>query len=311
MLSRVAETIFWLGRYAERTNGMLQVLRTNYISSQDTATPFSWKPLLQLYGELTPEEIVGMELKGSHVLEYLIFDRYNGASVYNNVKQSRENARAIQDHITKEVWQCLNDFYHFIRDPALTQQIVSGDPVTALDSLLKHGLLLTGTIKNTLTRGEGYTYLHLGKFLERAVLTTDILRINLVQINFDLTERIELPALRYLLYSLLGFEIYMKTYKGTFNAQHALELIIYHRLFPHSLMYSHYQLNKYFERLKPESFPESYEAVDFLIGKTMNKVRYSNLQIDDPKAVNDFLMETRTELLEIANCLGKYYFGNT
>ncbi len=122
MLSRVAETIFWLGRYSERTNGMLQVLRTNYISSQDAINDFSWKPLLQTYGELSPEEVRAIETNSPKVLEYLILDRENGASVYNNVRQSRENARAIQDHITKEVWQCLNDFYHYIRDPQFEKQ---------------------------------------------------------------------------------------------------------------------------------------------------------------------------------------------
>src|SRR4051812_40905567 len=117
MLSRVAETIFWLGRYMERTSGMLQVIRTNYISSQDSISDFSWKPVLQLYGELHAEEVEKIETNSPKVLEYLVLDRENGASAYNNIRQSRENARAIQDHITKEVWQCLNDFYHFIRDP--------------------------------------------------------------------------------------------------------------------------------------------------------------------------------------------------
>ncbi len=172
-------------------------------------------------------------------------------------------------------------------------------------------MLFTGTIKNTLTRGESYTYLHLGKFLERAVLTTDILRINLSQFNFIALEKAELPALRYLLYSLLGYEIYMKTYKGNFNAQHVLDLVVYNTLFPHSLIYSLYQLNKYFERLKSESLPESYTEVEFLIGKTMNSVKYSNLEIDNPKMLSDFLFETRKQLADIGNCFGKYYFGNT
>lgn len=311
MLSRVAETIFWLGRYSERTNGMLQVLRTNYISSQDSIADFSWKPLLQTYGELSAEEIKSLETNSPKVLEYLILDRFNGASVYNNVRQSRENARAIQDHITKEVWQCLNDFYHFIRDPQFEHQFHSGDPVTTMDLLIRHSLLFTGTVKNTLTRGESYLYLHLGKFLERAVLTTDILRINLSQFNFIAMEKAESPALRYLLYSLLGYEVYMKTYKGNFNAQDVLDLVVYNTHFPHSLIYSLSQVSRYFERLQPESLPESYEEVEFLIGKTMNSVKYSNLAIDNPKMLSEFLFETRQQLIGIGNCLGKYYFGNT
>ncbi len=311
MLSRVAETIFWLGRYMERTNGMLQVLRTNYISSQDAIDNFSWKPLLQTYGELSAEEIRKIETNSRKVLEYLILDRYNGSSAYNNIRQSRENARAIQDHITKEVWQCLNDFYHFIRDPQFELQFEIGDPVTTMDMLLKHGLLFIGTVKNTMTRGESYTYLHLGRFLERAILTTDIVRINLSPVDFNLKPRMESPVLRYLLYSLLGFEMYMKTYKGSFNAEDVLEMVVHNNFFPHSLIFSLQQVNKYFERLQPESLPESYQEVEFLIGKTMNTVRYSKLTVGNPRMVDDFLMETRKQLIGIGNCLGKYYFGNT
>jgi uncharacterized alpha-E superfamily protein len=311
MLSRVAETIFWLGRYMERTNGMLQLLRTNYISSQDAISDFSWKPLLLTYGELKEHQVAGMEQDSRKVLDYLVLDRDNGGSVYNSVRQSRENARAVQDHITKEVWQTLNDFYHFIRDPRFEQQFKTEDPVTTIDSLLRHGLLFSGTVKNTMTRDESYTYLHLGKFIERAILTTDIVKINLREHHFTYRQRVESPALRYLLYSLLGYEIYMKTYKGNFNPQDVLETVIYNSYFPHSLIYSLNQLNRYFERLKEDSLAESYEEVEFLIGKTMNSVKYSNLLMDDVKMVREFLKETRQQLIEIGNCFGKFYFGNT
>ena len=103
MLSRVADTIYWLGRYMERTNGMLQVILTQYISSQDEASDFMWRPLLKIYGELSEEEIKIIETSSPKALEYMIFSRTNSASAYNNVMFSRENARGIQDHITKEV----------------------------------------------------------------------------------------------------------------------------------------------------------------------------------------------------------------
>lgn len=309
MLSRVAETIYWMARYTERTNGMLQVLRTSYISSQDDILNFSWRPLLNTYAnELTKKELESIEKDTSKVFEYLILDKNNNSSAYNNIMHSRENARAIQDHITKEVWQCLNNYYHFIREPEFENQIKTGDPVSAIDALIRHGLLFTGTVKNTMTRDEGYTFLHLGKFLERAILTADIVRIKLNEMEMDLQN---LVGLRYLLYSLFGFEIYMKIYKGNFRADQVLELLLQNTHFPHSLLYSLNQLTRYFERLKPESLPESYEQLEFLIGKTMNNVKYSNIEADNPRMVNFFLLQTRTDLIGIGSSFGRYYFGNT
>jgi uncharacterized alpha-E superfamily protein len=309
MLSRVAETIYWMARYIERTNGMLQVLRTNYISSQDDIVNFSWRPLLNTYSNgLSKHELETIEKDTTKVFEHLILDRMNNSSAYNNIMHSRENARAIQDHITKEVWQCLNNYYHFLREPQLEEQIRTGDPVSAIDALIRNGLLFTGTVKNTMTRDEGYTFLHLGKFLERAILTADIVRIKLTEMEMDVQNAV---GLRYLLYSLFGFEIYMKIYKGNFNIEDVLELLLQNTHFPHSLLYCLNQLNRYFERLKPESLPESYEQLEFLIGKTMNNVKYSNIEADNPRMVNFFLLQSRSDLIGIGSSFGRYYFGNT
>ena len=295
----------------ERTNGMLQILRTYYIASQDDIKDFSWSPLLKTYGsELTRKQLREAENDTSKVFECLILDKENVSSAYNNIKQSRENARAIQDHISKEVWQSLNNYYHFVREAEFEHLLKKDDPITAIDMLIRHGLLFTGTIKNTMTRDEGYTFLHIGKFLERAIITTDILKMEINK--FDNDEQSPEPrGLKYLLYSLLGYEIYMKTYNGNFSSNKVLELVVHNTFFPHSLIYSLYQVNKYFERLKSESLTENYQKLEFLIGKTMNSVKYSNLQANNHKALTDFLLETRSNLTGIGQSFSKHYFGNT
>ena len=156
MLSRVADSVFWMARYMERTNGMLRLLRTNYVSSQDEVIDFSWQQVLRTYSDLSPEETIDLEKNSSKVIEHLVLDRDNSASVINNVTRARENARAVQDHITKEVWQCLNDYYHLIRNEDIQNQIEFGDPVSALDSLIYQGMLYHGTVDITMARGEGF-----------------------------------------------------------------------------------------------------------------------------------------------------------
>ena len=311
MLSRVADTIFWLGRYMERTNGMLQVIRTQYISSQDEPRDLVWRPFLKVYGELTEEEIIDIEKNSPLVLQYMLFEQTNGASAYNNVMQSRENARSIQDHITKEVWQCLNDYYHFIRNDDLKLQISTGDPISAIDLLIRNGLLFTGTVDNTMARGEGFTYMNIGKFIERTIHSADITRIKLNELPYIEEELPEANDHRYLLYSLFGFEMYLKTFKGNFTNANVLELILYNPDFPHSILYSLERLYKYFCRLKSESLPENFEQVEYLIGRTMNNIKYSNIHLENRQALDTFLFKTRMDLFEIAAAFSKYYFGKT
>lgn len=311
MLSRVADSVFWMARYMERTNGMLRLLRTNYISSQDEVKDFSWQPLLRIYSDVSPEELSAIGNHSPKVLEHLLLDKNNGASVFNNITRARENARAVQDHITKEVWQCLNDYYHLIRDQQIHFQVQYGDPVSALDSLIHHGMLYHGTVDVTMARGEGFNYLNIGKFLERSILSADMLNIKLAELNYNLHQPVEVPALRYLLYSLSGYELYLKTHRGNFQADYVLQQILYNTNFPHSVSYCLKQLFRYFERLETESLPESYQQLEFLIGRAMNNVKYSNIQTTDGEALRHFLKQTRGELLGIAAAFNQYYFGNS
>lgn len=311
MLSRVADSVFWMARYMERTNGTLRLLRTNYISSQDEVQDFSWQPLLRSYSDASVEEILAIGNDSPKVLEHLLLDRNNGASVFNNITRARENARAVQDHITKEVWQCLNDYYHLIRDKNIHIQVQQGDPVTALDSLIYHGMLYHGTVDITMARGEGFNYLNIGKFLERTILSADMLNIKLTELNYNLQQPVEVPALRYLLYSLSGYELYLKTHRGNFQADQVLQQILYNDNFPHSVSYCLKQLFRYFERLETESLPESYKQLEFLIGRAMNNVKYSSIRLSDSEGLRNFLHQTRQELFGIAAAFNQYYFGNS
>src|SRR6187551_546266 len=111
MLSRVADAVFWMARYMERTDNVLRVLRTNYIASQDEIQDFDWQ--LWIDG-------LGVQVRNSKVevhnyreaLFHLLVNKENDNSVLINIVRARENARSAQDYITKEVWQCINDYYH-------------------------------------------------------------------------------------------------------------------------------------------------------------------------------------------------------
>src|SRR5213076_1065128 len=93
------------------------------------------------------------------------------------VTQARENGRSVQDHITKEMWQCLNDFYHTIRQEKFVELLQREDSITVLDTLIKQGLLYFGTTDVTMARGEGNAFINIGKFLERAIQSADILDV--------------------------------------------------------------------------------------------------------------------------------------
>jgi uncharacterized alpha-E superfamily protein len=166
MLSRVADSLYWMSRYLERTDGILRMLKINYASSQDDIHEFSWKPVLRTFTYIDEETADNIAYHSRDVLQYMVTDKENTNSVLNIITRARESARSVQDHITKELWQCLNDFYHIVRDEHLVLGIHKDDPVTILDTLIKQGLLYFGIMDITMARGEGFAFINIGKFLE-------------------------------------------------------------------------------------------------------------------------------------------------
>jgi len=308
MLSRVANSICWMARYMERTNGMLRLLRTNYIASQNELNTASWSPILKLYSDLPHEKARLLEQDSLRLIAHLMFDVENSFSVCNNIIQARENARAVQDNITTELWQCLNGYYHLIKNPELKEQVLSGDPVSALDTLIQQGMLYYGTVDNTMARGEGFNFLNIGKLLERSILSLDMLTIRIAESNGD--TQIDGSVWRYLLNTLSGYELYLKSYRGKFVTAYVVDQVIYNTDFPHSVLYCLMEMNRYFERLKACSLPESYSQVEFRLGRTLNNVKYSNADHVQKSALLQFLMVTRNDIFDISNAFNKYYFGN-
>lgn len=309
MLSRVADSLFWMNRYMERTDGILRMLKTNYALSQDDLQYFSWLPVLKIFAWMPEPEASRIAKQGRNVLQFMVTDRENPNSVFNIVTRARENARSVQDHIPKELWQVLNDLYHTVRDEQLLEWLYKEDPVTALDILIKQGLLFYGTSDITMARGEGYSFMNIGRFLERAIQSADILDVKFSDPHYDFFNTTDTSYWRYLLMSISGYELYLKTFRSGFEAERVVEQIVLNNQFPRSVTYSINQVSHYFEKLKNEQLLPVYSSIDFMIGKVNSRVRYSTPQSIMQQGLHEFLTEIKNELHAIGNALNQHYFA--
>jgi uncharacterized alpha-E superfamily protein len=309
MLSRVADSLYWMSRYMERSDSVLRILMINHLSSQDDLETFTWKPVLRIYSSLDDVQIATMERNGRKVLQYMVLDRENPNSVLNMVTQSRENARAVQDNITKELWQSLNEFYHVVREERLQRALQYDDPVSVLDTLIRQCMLYAGVTDITMFRGEGLCFMNLGKYLERAIQSADILDIKFSDLSYDLDKSPDTTYWKYLLMSVSGYALYLKRYRSGFEARNVMDQVLFNIDFPRSIFYSVNQLHRYFGRLKSDQNQEGYSKVDFMIGKLKSKLQYSDVQSVSQMGLHHYLSDIANDIQTIGNTLNQYYFA--
>src|ERR1700704_3941674 len=175
MLSRIADSLFWLTRYMERSDCQLRVIRTNYILSFDISLSedFSWKDVITLFSHSSDETVLEHGHMISTALAYLITNIKNPNSIKVLISKARENARGVQDNITKEVWEQVNQLYHIVNDPQLEQKITGSRALEMIDLLDQNSTLFYGVTDSTMPRGQGWNFMNLGKFIERCIMTID------------------------------------------------------------------------------------------------------------------------------------------
>jgi uncharacterized alpha-E superfamily protein len=293
----------------ERSDGILRMLKINYASSQDDIHEFSWRPVLKIFTYLEEEEIENICKDTRTVLKYVVLEKGNPNSVFNIVTQARENARSVQEHITKELWQCINDFYHIMRDEALVRGLHAEDPITELDVLIKQCLLFYGTADVTMPRGEGTSFMNIGKYLERGIQSSDILDVKFSTLNYDSDKTSDATYWKYFLLSMAGHQLYLKTYRSGFEARNVVEQIVLNHQFPRSVSYAISRMHLYFKRLKSEKNSESFNQIDFMMGKLVSKVQYSTVDNIMQQGLHKYLTESIAQLNKIGTDLDEKFFA--
>src|ERR1700710_3050629 len=289
MLSRVAASFYWLSRYIERSDGMLRMLKINYASSQDTVQEFTWEPVIRIFsGHDEETEKLGNDSRS--VIRYMVTGKNNPNSILNIITLARENARGVQEHITKDLWQCLNEYYHTIKDSKIDNALKKDEPVSVLDILIKQGMLYYGPVEITMERGEGRSFMNIGKYLERAIQSVDILdtKFSSVSDNPDLLT--DTTYWKHLLLSLGGYELYLKTYREGFEAENILEQVVLNNDFPRSVIYSVNNIQRYFDRLKNDTNVDTYRELSFQIGRLQSRIKYSSVKSIEQDGLHQYLL---------------------
>lgn len=312
MLSRVADSIYWMNRYIERAENYARFMDVNFNLSLERAPDGleQWRPLVVTTGDWELYEKLHQKVEKRKVIYFLGFDKENPNSIYNCILNARESARAIRPEITKEVWEQINFLYYLVKDGEEKRRWKSKDPRDFFTEIKKGCQLLYGIFDATISRNDGWHFGKIGQLLERADKTSRVLDVKyhillsspkVVGSPFDL---IQWTAL---LKSVSAYDMYRKKY-GRLSTTGITEFLILDKIFPRSILRSIIHAEQSLIHITSN---DEYQQSDVLDHLKNLKIKLENTDINSiiKDGLHEFLDELQIEMNTISTLMYENYFS--
>lgn len=311
MLSRIADSMFWLNRYMERSDGLLRSVKTHYILllDKDVNRHLSWRPILEIFTNCNEEQLLALQGDSDASMQLLLLDNRNQNSLKTMITKSRENARGMQDHITKEVWEQVNLIYHTLNQTDSNLQLKGFEVMKTIDRLTEESTLYNGVTDTTMSRGMGWNFMRLGKFIERCLLTIEMTDIYFKLIDYRLDDEKDILQWRPLLLSLSGYELHLKTYRSNNHNRNTLHQVLFNEYFTRSVLYNLLRIDKYFKEVIRDNNGKEKENLTKCLGRLVSKVQYTDFESLNELILQEFLSDIRKDLVEFSKQLAQYFFS--
>lgn len=279
MLSRVADSLYWTSRYLERAEHTARIIDINnglMLDKSRISAERRWQRVLAALG--FPSGFTWNDDVYA-LVHALCFDTTNPASVTASIIAARENARQIRDAISTEQWQRLNRLFHEVN--RLRPASPSETQLSEFLPMLIDGVhLFQGVTDTTLSHGEGWQFLQVGRYLERASSIATLLGVyerevlSRAEETVDADEYLEWIGL---LRCCTAFEAYCKVYTADLTHGRILEFLLLDPEFPHSIRYSISCLHQSLESIQQETRGQHAGELMRVSGKLNSSLGYGQI----------------------------------
>ena len=287
MLSRVADSLYWMSRYLERaehTTRMLDVNLNLMLDESATSSDHRWTRLMQALGKPRRIKFDGDPYE---LARTLTFNPENKSSVLSCIVRARENARHVREQISTEQWHRINSLYLDVTRSELRTQTQmqaqdgsSETPAAFLQQVLEAVHQFQGVTDSTMSHGEGWQFIQVGRFLERASATAMLLEAY----NEDVWSKLDHAAegneyLEWmgLLRSATAFEAYCKVYTADLTPERILEFLLLDEEFPHSVRFSIDTLSEALQSIQKVSGKSRAEDLHRMAGKLQAMLAFASV----------------------------------
>ena len=313
MLSRVADSLYWINRYVERAENISRFLEVSEAMALDcppgSAEP--WLPLVDACGDRQRFDQTYPVGSPRDVVSFLLLDRDNPNSIVSCIASARENARQIRDVITTEMWEQLNDLYWSVQDgEALWQE----PDQEQLRNIRRGCQLFYGTTDVTLSRDQAWLFSQLGRLIERADKTSRILDVKYflllpapTEVGGVLDELQWISLLR----SAGAYQMYRQSMQQAIAPASVARFLLLDPIFPRSVRFCLQQINDTLQQiqLKPQSGPP--DDLECLRGQVLAKWSYVRIDALIERGLHEAIDQLQTDLNQLHQLIHHRYFTTT
>ena len=316
MLSRVAHSLYWMARYIERAENIARLVDVNLQLLLDLRDldgkrlAEHWLPIVQATGDEQLFFQSHPRATGQAVTEFLVFETENPNSIVQCICQARENARMVRDQLTLELWEDLNRLYLFVRSPQ-AREVWRNSPSEFFQEIKAGSLLLIGIANATLIHNEGWWFVQIGQFIERADKTTRILDARHLTLpdrgvpkSVSQTGALEWSAV---LRSCSAWDAYKTIYGADVHPRLVAEFLLLSDDFPRSVRFCAGELNRALRRISGVTEGHFCNDAEKLTGRLLAELQFNTVDEIFNRGLHQQLDEMQRKLNDIGEALFRAY----
>ncbi|MBL9214300.1 MAG: alpha-E domain-containing protein [Opitutaceae bacterium] len=316
MLSRVANSLYWMSRYLERAENIARLVDVNlqllldFRNLDDTVLTAHWLPIVQSSGDEETFRRLHGRTTGQTVTEFMVFQPANPNSIVSSVDQARENARMVRDQITVELWEEINRLYLFLHSPR-ARELWRGSPSDFFHTVRNGSLLLQGLTDATVVRNEGWSFIQAGRYLERADKTSRILDVRHASLPAHgapaSANQAEALGWSAVLRSCSAWDAYKALHGAEIQPELVAEFLLLSDEFPRSVRFCVDRLDEALRSISGTAAGRFCNDAEKLAGRLLAELRFSTAEDIFEVGLHDYIDVAQSKLNAIGDALFQAY----
>ncbi len=291
MLSRVADSLFWMSRYLER--------------GEHTARVLNVQLYLMLERGAGSDERHWERVRKSLGLETGKTPQEFASSIVTSVVAARENARQVREQISSEMWEQLNRLFHAVK--SVDPEHREGDARDFLRGIQDGSHMFQGITDSTMTHGEGWQFIQAGRYLERAIALSTLVSVHFREFFGVVAPDVEPLEWIGLLQSCTAFEAYCKAYTADLRADRIAEFLVLNAVFPHSIRFSADALAASLKQIGQDAPGRPASRVERIAGRMQATLAYGQMDEIMSGGLQSYLDMVRRQCVQVYGAVYQTY----